>query len=540
MGKTVYITEEQEQEIVNKYLSEALVVNSGQVSDIVNYLNNFYKAGVDYAGDVGVDGLPCQTLGINYIVNGQPLQKLKREELLDVINDKFRHFIKDDASRLAYYNQIIDDWLNKRVKLTGQLSVNVIGDDMVNKFKNYKKQPKQDNDDKKDDKKDDKTQSINEEIEELGVKHASASKFDNFDSSYMGTGCGSQAYGWGHYFSTDKDVHNGYKKWSKEHPNYDPQSKKMSAYSYDVEIPDDNGSNYILWDGPPIKDLPGDDKSTFGEQYSVLSYKLGSDKAASMFLAKRGYTGIKVPPFRNSRNGEVINNPKEKYNYIVFNDNDANITNRKTVYSKTPKLYNGNIFINKGNGSSGRLFNPETGVDMFKPIVVDDQNGNKITIKPIILNAENGFYITYDNYNSAGGVKQNFLNSKTGKLLYPDNNPLNWPYQIRQCSNQNIYRIVPTSWTYNWNGKYILMRSYTKEPLLGDMNNPDTGVMLDEKYDYKTGITIFYLDFNKTQPIFIGKDGNVYKTEEECRRAARGFLGAVRDTLNQPIFGSRK
>ena len=156
MSKVVYITEEQEQEIVNKYLKESLIVNSDQVSDIVNYLNNFYQAAVDYAGDVGVDGLPCQTLGINYIVNGQPLQKLKREELLDVINDKFRRFIKDDASRLAYYNQIIDDWLNKRVKLTGQLSVNAITDDMIEKFKNHKKQPKQDNNDNKDDKKEKK------------------------------------------------------------------------------------------------------------------------------------------------------------------------------------------------------------------------------------------------------------------------------------------------------------------------------------------------------------------------------------------------
>lgn len=144
MGKVIYITEEQEQEIVNNYLRESLIVNSDQVSDIVNYLNKFYQAGVDYAGDIGVDGLPCQTLGINYVVNGQPLQKLKKEELLDVINDKFRRFIKDDASRLAYYNQIIDDWLNKRVKLTGQLSVNVIDDKMIDKFKNHKKQPKQD------------------------------------------------------------------------------------------------------------------------------------------------------------------------------------------------------------------------------------------------------------------------------------------------------------------------------------------------------------------------------------------------------------
>ncbi len=153
MGKVIYITEEQEQEIVNNYLRESLIVNSDQVSDIVNYLNKFYQAGVDYAGDIGVDGLPCQTLGINYMVNGQPLQKLKKEELLDVINDKFRRFIKDDASRLAYYNQIIDDWLNKRVKLTGQLSVNVIDDKMIDKFKNHKKSKKQDNTEKEDSKK---------------------------------------------------------------------------------------------------------------------------------------------------------------------------------------------------------------------------------------------------------------------------------------------------------------------------------------------------------------------------------------------------
>lgn len=157
MSKVIYITEEQEQELFNKYLTESLIVNSNQVADIVNYLNTFYQSAIDYAGDVGTDGLPCQTLCINYVVNGQPLQKLKREELLDVINDKFRRFIKDDASRLAYYNQIIDDWLNKRVKLTGQLSVNAISDEMIEKFKNHKKQPKQDNNDKKDNNKKEKS-----------------------------------------------------------------------------------------------------------------------------------------------------------------------------------------------------------------------------------------------------------------------------------------------------------------------------------------------------------------------------------------------
>lgn len=137
--KIIYITEEQEQELVNKLMSESLIVNSAQVSDIVNHLNKFYQAGIDYAGDVGVDGLPCPTLGINYVVNGQPLQKLQRKELLDVINDKFRHFVKDDATRLAYFDQILTDWLNKKVQKTGQLSVNSINDDVIEKFKKQNK-----------------------------------------------------------------------------------------------------------------------------------------------------------------------------------------------------------------------------------------------------------------------------------------------------------------------------------------------------------------------------------------------------------------
>ena len=133
--KTVYITEEQEREISKRIMSEALVVNSNQVSDIVNYLNQFYLPGIDYSGDIGNNGLPCSTLEITYVVNGQPLQKLKREELLDVIDDKFRNFVKDDASRKAYFAKIIEDWLNKKVKKTGQLTVNVITDKVINNYK---------------------------------------------------------------------------------------------------------------------------------------------------------------------------------------------------------------------------------------------------------------------------------------------------------------------------------------------------------------------------------------------------------------------
>ncbi len=36
--------------------------------------------------------------------------------------------------------------------------------------------------------------------------HGTGADFDRFDSSYMGTGEGAQAYGWGHYFTSKKDI----------------------------------------------------------------------------------------------------------------------------------------------------------------------------------------------------------------------------------------------------------------------------------------------------------------------------------------------
>ena len=158
MTKIVRITEKQEQELLEKYLQEALIVNSAQVNDIKRYLNARFKQNMN-DDDIGSDGLPMKTLYITYYnEQGQPKMNLKKEELLDVINDKFRRFVKDDASRLAYFNKIIDDWLCGGIKKTGQLSVNSISDDDIEKFKNYKK-PKKKTDDKDNNKKEKKEQS---------------------------------------------------------------------------------------------------------------------------------------------------------------------------------------------------------------------------------------------------------------------------------------------------------------------------------------------------------------------------------------------
>ena len=149
MKRIICLTEEQEQDILDKIVQESLIVNSSQVNDIKRYLNSRFRQNVN-DDDIGTDGLPMKTLYITYYnEQGQPKMNLKKNELLDVLNDKFRRFVKDDASRLAYFNKIIDDWLAGSIKSTGQLSVNSISDIDVEKFRNYKKKNEKQKDKKK-------------------------------------------------------------------------------------------------------------------------------------------------------------------------------------------------------------------------------------------------------------------------------------------------------------------------------------------------------------------------------------------------------
>ena len=143
-NKVVYISEQQEKDLIRKIMSESVVVNSNQVSEIVNLLNSCFQPTINHTGDVGMNGLPCPTLEIAYVVNGQPVQSLKKGDVIDVLNanPKFRGFVKDEPSRLAYFNRIVDDWLAHKVKLTGQLTVNVIDDKEIDKYKKKNKDKK--------------------------------------------------------------------------------------------------------------------------------------------------------------------------------------------------------------------------------------------------------------------------------------------------------------------------------------------------------------------------------------------------------------
>lgn len=241
--------------------------------------------------------------------------------------------------------------------------------------------------------------------------HGTGASFYKFDFSHMGEGEGSQAFGWGGYvtnskeiaedytrrakirkdnggfeFVTDlsadnkdmvkqyiykyKDVDKGLDAMRKDLPDAlelfpdDENIKELSkvlekkneeiavpdniAYLYDVDVPDDNGSNYLNWDKKvPSKILNKVNKGleSIGKKiitpmadsysgvingedlYKAIASRLTeentifkNDKAASKFLSSIGFTGIKYPAgiiFGGAKKGD--------YNYVIFDENNANI-----------------------------------------------------------------------------------------------------------------------------------------------------------------------------------------------------------------------
>lgn len=127
--------------------------------------------------------------------------------------------------------------------------------------------------------------------------------------------------------------------------NLSVETPKTSLY--EVDIPDDNGSNYLDWDAPitdelidkvakalpslrsyDIKDFKKD--RTFDNFYKTISMRsvkddasFNDDKAASKLLASLGYTGIKYKAGRNFGGAE-----EGDTNYVIFKPEDMKIVDR--------------------------------------------------------------------------------------------------------------------------------------------------------------------------------------------------------------------
>ncbi len=131
----------------------------------------------------------------------------------------------------------------------------------------------------------------------------------------------------------------------------DELPKEFPRHLYTVEIPDDNGVNYLDWNGHPAESLLKDvgsflegegfervqdnparyekgestvvlnPNATGADLYAELREALGSDKKASQALSELGCIGIKYPA-DNMRGGRKDG----AKNYVIFNENDAKIT----------------------------------------------------------------------------------------------------------------------------------------------------------------------------------------------------------------------
>lgn len=250
---------------------------------------------------------------------------------------------------------------------------------------------------------DDVVNSINQEIADapkfsLKVYHGSGADFTEFDFDHMGEGAGSQVFGWGGYVTSSKKIGKSYAtlmdndpskayyriqrsngtRFAKKYPTLESflhgdkqiamndkftEQEKIDFYNemkklaepyhnlYEVDIPDDNDSNYLDWDKPlskkqqdaireglehlgvDIKTLEskGQSLERTGENVYNSTLYIGltgteydlpeRTKGISKFLSSVGFTGIKYKAGRNFGGAK-----KGDTNYVIFKPDDMKIT----------------------------------------------------------------------------------------------------------------------------------------------------------------------------------------------------------------------
>lgn len=249
----------------------------------------------------------------------------------------------------------------------------------------------------------------------LKVYHGSGADFTEFDFDHMGEGAGSQVFGWGGYVTSSKKIGKSYanlvdanaphqdveyvgnnaheytdvvaglfnggqrdyddvKEFLQNGYNSDKdnarkkqmlewfESTKPSDWKsvndgkrnlYEVDIPDDNGSNYLDWENPlneeqinAIRDAlakNGVDVSSWEKRGFKLDLPFKNVYAAvlpmmmrfepkevSKFLSSLGFTGIKYPAGTIQGGAE-----EDDTNYVIFKPEDMKITQHTKFSIKT-------------------------------------------------------------------------------------------------------------------------------------------------------------------------------------------------------------
>lgn len=342
-------------------------------------------------------------------------QTSKKNELKKQIKETEEAYKLTGQERKEYQNQLMKEYMDEH-RLASE---NDIPDDVWREF-DYKAIEKyQDKLDSLFAKYKDLDRQL-KAVAEPGVRflrtyHGTGASFSEFDFDHIGEGEGSQAFGWGGYVTSSKKIgknyatlmdndpsrayyriqHSNGTRFAKKYPTLESflhgdkqiamndkftEQEKIDYYNemkklaepyhnlYEVDIPDDNGSNYLDWDAPLtdkqkntiIKELRrlkidfadfkkrgfSFDGSFGGNSYDFLMYALrktkkwkdvNASRAVSKFLSSLGYTGIKYKAGRNFGGAE-----EGDTNYVIFKPEDMKIVdhakfaqNKGVVYGYT-------------------------------------------------------------------------------------------------------------------------------------------------------------------------------------------------------------
>lgn len=154
--------------------------------------------------------------------------------------------------------------------------------------------------------------------------HGTNNNFDNFDLKYCGTNLSSE-FGYGIYLTTSTEIANNY-------------VGENGGYIYHVEIPDDNGFNYLTYDKPItnqqyneiISSLSDDEikevetygltPKTYGiTAYNAISNLIGSDEETSQYLSLCGIIGMK---YCDIDDDSIID-------YVIYDEENIKIVNKQ-------------------------------------------------------------------------------------------------------------------------------------------------------------------------------------------------------------------
>jgi hypothetical protein len=135
MNRKFIISEKQEQELIKRINEEVYqmpvdkkantpyCINPEKVLIVKKFLDKSFKAH-DYE-KIGSNGMPIKIKVISMNAsNGEPLKYMYKDQLHDLLIDKFQNMFIDKIERSLFMKQVMEDWINGTIGLFGNLTKN--------------------------------------------------------------------------------------------------------------------------------------------------------------------------------------------------------------------------------------------------------------------------------------------------------------------------------------------------------------------------------------------------------------------------------